>query len=112
MFSYDDASLAMIQLDAIRMLICCSADIVSRTGARVRLLMHLNISPKSLTFSLLPITNFPLNTFIEQVSFTTKMMEQAGAPLYHAVASLSVSNKNVKEQETLSVLCGNSNNST
>jgi len=42
-----------------------------------------NITPKSLTFSLLPITNFTSNTFREQA---TKMMEH---PLYHTVASLS-----------------------
>jgi len=47
-------------------------------AARVRLLLMLtiqqyNITPKSLTFSLLPITNFTSNTFREQA---TKMMEQ------------------------------------
>jgi len=102
LFPYDHSSLAMTPLDAMRVLIRCSAESVSRTNKSGYIALHDAICPPSnvalpaavdhhtAIINLLIAADYESSVeYLQRTDVIHNKMDGAGTPLYHAVASLS-----------------------
>jgi len=101
LFPYDPSSLAITPLDAMRVIIRCSADIVSRTNNNGYIALHEAISPPANIASatalhhhteminLLIAADYESSLeYLQRTDVVHSKKDGAGTPLYHAVASL------------------------